>query len=152
MEQDPEDLWRAVVIVLRSIVTRARPRSAGDGAGAIVARGHHGACGCGGGSGTCNAISWMDGRAQAEYEELRRQYGGEVFCHKTGWPLMAWLPLQHIRWLHDQQADVFARSQRFLFVNDFIGRRLTGELSMNPSDASITSFWILRRATGMIGC
>jgi xylulokinase len=51
---------------------------------------------------------------------------------------MAGLPLQHIRWLRDERPTTFARSQHFLFVNDFIGRRLTGELSMNPSDASIT--------------
>jgi xylulokinase len=137
VEQDPEALWRAVVTVLRSIVSRLQPgqqvlalaqSSQGGTTVPVDAAGQP----------TYNAISWMDGRAQAEYEGLRRQYGGEVFSHKTGWPLMAGLPLQHIRWLRDQQPNTFARSRHFLFVNDFIGRRLTAEFSMNPSDASIT--------------
>jgi len=137
VEQDPEELWRAVVTVLRAITSQLQPgqkvlalaqSSQGGTTVPVDAAGQP----------TYNAISWMDGRAQAEYEELRRQYGGGAFAHKTGWPLMAGLPLQHIRWLRDQQPDVFARSRHFLFVNDFIGRRLTGELSMNPSDASIT--------------
>ena len=137
VEQDPEALWRAVVAVLRSIVSQLQPgqrvlalaqSSQGGTTVPVDAAGQP----------TYNAISWMDGRAQAEHAELRRQYGGEVFSHKTGWPLMAGLPLQHIRWLRDEQPDTFARSRHFLFVNDFIGRRLTGELCMNPSDASIT--------------
>jgi xylulokinase len=137
VEQDPEALWGAVATVLRSIVSQLGPSqqvlalaqsSQGGTTIPVDAAGQP----------TYNAISWMDGRAQAEHEELRRQYGGELFSHKTGWPLMAGLPLQHIRWLRDEQPATFARSQHFLFVNDFIGRRLTGELSMNPSDASIT--------------
>jgi xylulokinase len=137
VEQDPEELWRAVVTVLRSIVSQLQPEqqvlalaqsSQGGTTVPVDAAGQP----------TYNAISWMDGRAQAEYDDLSRQFGGEVISEKTGWPLMAGLPLQHIRWLRTQQPDTFARSRHFLFVNDFIGRRLTGELCMNPSDASIT--------------
>jgi xylulokinase len=137
VEQDPEALWHAVVTVLRSIVDQLQ---SGQQVLAVAQSSQGGTTVPvdAAGQPTYNAISWMDGRAQAEYEELRRQYGGEVFTHKTGWPLMAGLPLQHIRWLRAQQPDIFARSRHFLFVNDFIGRRLTGELCVNPSDASIT--------------
>jgi xylulokinase len=139
VEQAPEDLWCAVVAVLRAIVAQIPPgqrvlalaqSSQGGTTIPVDAAGQP----------TWNAISWMDGRAQAEHAALRRQHGGEIFAHKTGWPLMAGLPLQHIRWLRDQQPDVFARTARFLFVNDFIGCRLTGERCMNRSDASITQF------------
>ncbi len=77
VEQDPEALWRAVVTVLRSIVSQLQPgqrvlalaqSSQGGTTVPVDAAGQP----------TYNAISWMDGRAQTEYEELRRQYGGEV--------------------------------------------------------------------------
>jgi len=137
VEQDPEELWRAVTSVLRSVTTQLRP---GESLLALAQSSQ------GGttipvdvnGQPTYNAISWMDGRAQGECEELRTQHGGAAFAAKTGWPLMAGLPLQHIRWLKRQRPHLFTRTRHFLFVNDFIGNRLTGELCMNPSDASIT--------------
>ena len=56
------------------------------------------------------------------------------------------LPLQHIAWFRRHYPDDVRRARRFLFVNDFIGRRLTGRLCMNPSDAGITQLMDL--ATG----
>lgn len=137
VEQDPEALWAAVVAVLRSLAGELKP---GDEVFALAQSSQGGTTIPVGANGhpIYNAISWMDGRAQAECEALAQAGAAAAIQHRTGWALMAGLPLQHIRWLRQQQPDVFGATRRFLFVNDFIGQRLTGQWCMNPSDASIT--------------
>lgn len=140
VEQDAGELWRGVVETLRAVAGRLEP---GD---EIVALAQSSQGGTtipvdAAGEPLCNAISWMDGRAQAEQAELARAGLADMIYRRTGWPLMAGLPLQHIRWLRRERPEPFAAARHFLFVNDFIGRRLTGELCMNPSDASITQLF-----------
>jgi xylulokinase len=50
-------------------------------------------------------------------------------------------------WLRSHRPDVFRTAGHFLFVNDFIGYRLTGQLCMNPSDAGITQLYDLASAS-----
>jgi sugar (pentulose or hexulose) kinase len=92
-----------------------------------------------------NAISWMDQRARVEFHQVEESFGAEAIYRLTGWPLMPALPLMHIRWLHVNQPDAFARARYFTFVNDYIGYRLAGELCMDPSDASITQLLDISR-------
>ncbi|MGC8782257.1 MAG: xylulokinase, partial [Anaerolineae bacterium] len=140
VEQDAEELWRGAAAALRAIVQQLAP---GDEVVALAQSSQGGTTipVDAAGEPLCHAISWMDGRAQAEQAELARAGLAEMIYRRTGWPLMAGLPLQHIRWLCRERPALFAAARRFLFVNDFIGRRLTGELCMNPSDASITQLF-----------
>ncbi len=137
VEQDPEELWRAVVETVRSVREQC---GAGDRILALSQSSQGGttipvdAEGCP----THYAISWMDGRAEAEANRVRTRWGEEFIYTLTGWPLLSSLPLQHIAWFRHNCPAEFARTRHFLFVNDFIGLRLTGQLCMNPSDASIT--------------
>jgi len=145
VEQDPETLWSAVVAVLRAVAAALRP------ADRLLALAQSSQGGTtipldADGRPLGNALSWMDGRAQAEYEALAQAGMGEAIYRRTGWPLMAGLPLQHIRWLRRHQPERFRAVRRFAFVNDFIGRRLTGGWCMNPSDASITQLFDIETA------
>lgn len=140
VEQDPEALWAATVAVLRAIGAALAPgeqvvalAQSSQGGTTIPVGAHR--------RPVYNAISWMDGRAQAEQAELARAGLADTIYRRTGWPLMAGLPLLHICWLRRQQPDVFAAAHHFLFVNDFITGRLTGRWCMNPSDASITQLF-----------
>ncbi|MEJ5200380.1 MAG: FGGY family carbohydrate kinase, partial [Anaerolineae bacterium] len=140
VEQDADELWRGAVSALRGVAEQLAP---GDEVLALAQSSQGGTTipVDAAGEPLCHAISWMDGRAQAEKEELERADLAEMIYRRTGWPLMAGLPLQHIRWLRRERPTLCAAARHFLFVNDFIGRRLTGELCMNPSDASITQLF-----------
>jgi len=137
VEQDPDDLWGGVVETTRAVLREVGPDdrilalSQSSQAGTTIPV-----------DSTCepvyNAISWMDHRGAAQADQVRQQLSDEFIRRTTGWPLSEGLPLQHIGWLRANRPDVFEAARRFLFVNDFIGYRLTGELCMNPSDASIT--------------
>jgi xylulokinase len=137
VEQDPEDIWRAVVETLRSLGQGVGPRDQ------IVALGQSSQAGT-----TIPvdrhyqpvhpAFSWMDQRAGEEAAAVAAKHGAEFIRTTTGWALFAGLPLQHIAWFQRHCPSQSSAAQYYLFVNDFVGQRLTGRPCMNPSDASIT--------------
>ncbi len=140
VEQDPEAMWQAVVAALKKLSKSLRN---GDHILAISQSSQ---------GGTTipvsekmepigNAISWMDQRSHEEKALIDEHFGAEKLRMLTGWPLINGLPLQHIVWMRNKRADLFARTRFFLFVNDFIGYRLTGDLFMDPSNASITQLF-----------
>ena len=145
VEQDPEALWRAVVEVLRAVAGRLGP----DDRVRALAQSSQGGTTIpvdAAGAPLGNAISWMDTRAAEQAAAVRAQVGAEFIRTTTGWPLQAALPLQHIGWFRDHRPQLYASARHYLFVNDFIGQRLTGRLCMNPTDAGITQLFSI--ATG----
>jgi xylulokinase len=142
VEQDPEEIWRVVVEALRSLSQAVSPgdrivalslSSQGGTTIPIDARGRP----------THNAFSWMDQRAAKEAAEVEARWGGEFIRRTTGWALFGGLPLQHIAWFRRNRPEEFGATSRFLFVNDFICYRLTGECCADPSDAGITQLMAL---------
>ena len=137
VEQDPEALWQAVVTAVRSVIAQTGPTDR------VVALGQASQGGTtipvdDEGRPTYHAISWMDGRATAEAAGIASALGSDYVRRTTGWPLGPALPLKHIAWLRAHEPGIFRKTARFLFVNDFITERLTGERMMNPSDATMT--------------
>ncbi len=144
VEQDPQALWDAVVRTLRAVA------GALDPADRVVALAQSSQGGTtipvdAAFQPTYNAISWMDGRGEAQQAQIGATFGAERLYRLTGWKLMPALPLVHLLWLRAHRPDAFARTRRVTFVNDYIGWHLTGELGMNPSDASITQLFDIAR-------
>jgi xylulokinase len=137
VEQDPQAMWQAVTVVLRQVAgslkqhDRVLALSQSSQGGTTIPV--DSSC-----RPTYNAISWMDQRAKDERLQIEANFGAQEIYTTTGWPLITALPLLHISWLRYKRPQVFQRSRRFLFVNDFIGYLLTGEFCMDPSNASIT--------------
>ena len=145
VEQDPDELWRGVVETSRAVSSQLSPGdrivalSQSSQAGTTIPVGEDG-------QPTYNAISWMDQRGEKSAYRALDERGKDWVYTLTGWPLFGGLPLQHIAWFRRNQTEAFARTSRFLFVNDFIGERLTGVGCMNPADATITQ--LINVATG----
>jgi len=137
VEQAPEELWSAVVRTVRDVQAQLNPEdriialSQASQGGTTVPVDAVGVP-------THNAISWMDQRGSETAERARAEIGADAIRTITGWPLGNTLPLQHIAWLRKDRPAVFAQTDKFLFVNDFITQRLTGKSVMNPSDATMT--------------
>jgi len=145
VEQDPLELWDAVVATLRAVAGQIDPADrvlaitqSSQGGTTIPVDAEF--------RPTYNAISWMDGRGEAEQAYLRATFGPERLYRLTGWKVMPALPLVHLLWLRKNRPESFERIRRVTFVNDYIGWRLTGELGMNPADASITQLFDIARA------
>jgi len=88
-------------------------------------------------------FSWMDERAEVQAAEVVKRFGAEKVYRTTGWRLSNGLPLNHIAWFKQNEPELFAKTARFCFVNDFIAQRLCGEYWMDPSDAGITQLYSL---------
>ncbi|MFC1715843.1 FGGY-family carbohydrate kinase [Candidatus Poribacteria bacterium] len=140
VEQDPEDLWLGVIAVCRAVLENVKPQdrvlalSLSSQAGTTIPVDATG-------QPLRNAISWMDHRARSQSEHVRNTVGAGKIYEISGWRLGNGLPLLHISWLRECEPDTFSSARHFLFVNDFIIHRLTGQLCMNPSDAGITQLY-----------
>ncbi|MCU0521075.1 MAG: FGGY family carbohydrate kinase [Anaerolineae bacterium] len=140
VEQDPEDLWNAVVATIRVVAGQTRPTDeivalsqASQGGTTIPVDAD--------GLPVYGAISWMDERGTSEAEKHGSTLGLDYVRTTTGWPLGPTLPLQHIAWLRLNRPAKFAEARRFSFVNDFITARLTHEHAMDPSNATMTQLF-----------
>lgn len=85
-----------------------------------------------------SAISWMDRRAAAQCEPVRQNPGSEQVFHLTGLNLDASHVAPKIRWLSEQQADIYQRARYFLLPGSYLAYYLTGELAVDYSNASST--------------
>ena len=134
-EIDMETMWTAVTECLREIAGRIdTDRLAGIGV-------------CGQGDGLWaldedlkpvrNAILWNDARASryvTNWADNGTSDRISRFCRTANWPGTAGSAL---RWVQDNEPEVFAKIRHVLFAKDWIVWRLTGQLGTDFSDATI---------------
>jgi sugar (pentulose or hexulose) kinase len=92
-----------------------------------------------------NAIVWLDNRAQDESAELDDRFGRELTYQVTGQPgmLPTW-PAAKILWLARHEPETFARTAKFLLLEDYFIGRLTGRAVCEGSLATSTCYWDFR--------
>ena len=86
----------------------------------------------------CNAISWMDERSGEECAILEKQFSPEL-CHRvTGQQaiLPTW-PATKILWLWRNRPEIFAKTESYMLVKDYVVYCLTGR---KCADMSIATF------------
>jgi xylulokinase len=133
-EQDPEELWQALVSVIRTITAQAGDRwrivalaLAAQSGSLLPARGD--------GTPLSPVITWMDGRTEALVQEWRASGIEEQIRPINGWHLYPGLCLPTIAWIRQHQSDLFAAGGHYFSVNDYLVHRLTGRFCTNPSNA-----------------
>jgi xylulokinase len=132
MEQDPEEIWQAVLSVLNRVMAQvenvqvAAVCMAAQSGSLLPANAQ--------GDPVYNLITWMDGRTEALVASWKASGLQERVKSVSGWSLYPGLPLPTIAWLRENDPEVFAAAQHFFSVNDFIAHRLTGEKVSNPSN------------------
>lgn len=94
-----------------------------------------------------NAIVWMDNRAEEEAKELQKKFGNDICYKVTGQVSFepCW-PASKILWLKKNEPDVFARTDKFLLIEDYFIYRLTGKFATEPSLVCSSTYWdIIKR-------
>lgn len=73
------------------------------------------------------AINWLDNRAKTEAADIEKQFGMDWLLKLSGQTEMlpCW-PAAKIRWLAANEPQVFAKTAKYLMVEDFIAHKLTG--------------------------
>ncbi len=134
-EQDPEKLEEAVIHVLKQVAeeTGKTPKAIGfscamhsliavDEAGRLLTK----------------AILWSDSRSQKQARALRETELGRELYRRCGTPIHPMSPLCKLRWLREEEAELFKKAARFLSIKDYLLYRLCGEYAADYSLASAT--------------
>ena len=128
VELDAEIYWGACCRTVRAVVANSGIEPGRIAALAISSQGETlipvDAAGCP----TRSAIVWLDNRAVAEAREIGSIFDIDAIYRATGQPEVTptW-PACKILWLRRHEPATFARTARFLLVEDFLLHRLTGE-------------------------
>ena len=92
----------------------------------------------------CNALSWLDVRADKQTEQIVSDFGfDEMFVH-TGKPVDPCYTLPKMLWLQQERPDVFENAWKFLMPMDYLIAKLTGSCVTDHSMASGTLFYDIK--------
>jgi len=134
VEQDPEEIWQAVLAVIREVLAQAGETlhvlgmSMAAQSGSLQPAGKDG-------EPVYPLITWMDGRTEELVRRWRRDGFQEWVKPLSGWTLYPGLCLPTIAWLQQHAPETFAAAETFFSLNDFLVHRLTGLKVTNPSNA-----------------
>jgi xylulokinase len=141
VEQDPEDVWQAVLHVLRMVSADGRPRVAAPTAGtgrplalALAAQSGSLLPARKDGTPVSPIITWLDGRTESLVSRWQAEDIEPKVRAISGWHLYPGLCLPTIAWLRQHQPEVFAAAEHYFSVNDFLVHRLAGHFCTNPSN------------------
>ncbi len=134
-EQDPEKVWQAVTGVLQTVIGKAGPDRqilalalATQSGSLIPAKAD--------GTPVYPMITWLDSRTEALVKQWQAEGIEEIVRPLSGWLLHPGLPLPNIAWLRRFRPAIFAESERFLGMLDFLNHRLTGTFCADLSSAA----------------
>jgi xylulokinase len=89
-----------------------------------------------------NAIVWLDNRAVDEAAVLKAQFGHKTCYEVTGQVSFepCW-PASKVLWLRNWEPEVFARTAKFLLVEDYLIYRMTGKFVTEGSLLCSSTYW-----------
>jgi len=141
VEQDPDDWWNAVVECVNEC-----SRDFGDKIAALSVSSQGATLtpvlnGC---VPACDAITWMDSRAEKQGKELNDKYGVDYFYDKTGWKIANCFNLPQIMWMKENNTELFDSVYKFLSTIEYINYKLTGSYAIDQTNAGITQLYNIR--------
>lgn len=94
------------------------------------------------------AIVWSDSRCEKQKEEFISEVGDDKFMYNTcGWHLGNKLPALTIRWIKENEPEIFEKTKYFLTVPDFVSAKLTGIPAVDLSNAGINQLCDIKTQT-----
>ncbi|MDP6667454.1 MAG: FGGY family carbohydrate kinase, partial [Dehalococcoidia bacterium] len=135
-EQNPEDWWTGTCSAIRHVLAEIEsPSVLGIGLSgqmhSLVALDRDNRV-------VRPAILWNDVRTSAEAAYIRETVGNDSLRRLTGNPALEGFTATKLLWMRKNEPELFDRVAHMLLAKDYIRFRLTGELAVEPSDASGT--------------
>ncbi len=136
-EQDPEDWWQATIKTVRSVVKRARLKSADVKAIGLSGQMHGSVFLDKRNRVIRRALLWNDQRTAAECEEMEQWAGGRSeLIRMVANPALTGFTAPKILWLRNREPRHFDKTVKVLLPKDDVRRRMTGQFATDVSDAS----------------
>lgn len=145
VEQDAETVYRATMRVLARVAADVRLRGDEIAAIGFSAAMHGLLCVDGAGEPISHVLTWMDRRSTAVADAWHADGTAAALYRETGAPMHPMLPLAKIRWLAENDADLFRRTQRFVGLKELFVHRWTGEWLVDWGIAGATGMYALER-------
>ena len=81
-----------------------------------------------------NAIIWLDNRAEKQAKDMEKEFGLQEIYNITGQAeIPAGYPAPKIKWLSENEPNIFNRVDKFLLLEDYIIYRMTGKFVASRS-------------------
>lgn len=148
-EQDPDDWWNSAVSIFKEITEKVDETVKESISGICISSQTPTLLPISQeGKPLRNAIIWMDRRAEEELEEILGKIGQDKYISITGMlPDVSFLPPK-LLWYKKNEPDNYEKTKCFLQANSYINYMLTGNLSADMDQASLsqcldskTSYW-----------
>jgi len=144
-EQDPEEIFRAVLEAIKTSLQRAHAGGATVACVAFSAAMHSIIAVDRQGRPLTRSITWADNRAAGWAERIVRDWGGNAIYRRTGTPIHPMSPLAKLVWLRHERPDLFGRAARFIGIKEYVLFRLFGCYVVDYSIASATGLFNIER-------
>ncbi|WP_308640124.1 gluconokinase [Paenibacillus silvisoli] len=142
-EQDPEEIFAAVLSTLKQVMQGIEPASVllvsfssamhsvipVDGEGAPIMRG----------------LTWADNRSAAWTAKFKDELGGHEIYLRTGTPIHPMSPITKLLWLRHDVPDVFGRAAKFISIKEYVFYKLFGAYVVDYGIASATGMMNLEK-------
>ena len=86
-------------------------------------------------------ITWADTRSEKIAEDIRKSAEAENIYNATGAPIHSMLPLCKIKWLKENEQQIFNDTFKFISIKEFIWFRLFNAYQVDASIASATGLF-----------
>jgi xylulokinase len=142
VEVDVETYWQAFKSGVASVLAESKADPAGIRALGLSAQGETLILTDRDGHALRPAIVWLDNRAQGEAEELAAHFGNDTAFTITGQvSIVPTWPASKILWVKRHERAIFDRTAKFLLIEDYFIRRLTGHFVCEGSLITSTVYW-----------
>jgi gluconokinase len=140
VEQDADVIYQATMRVLERVLADVRLRGSEVSAIGFSSAMHGVLAVDGNGEPLSHVITWLDRRGAAIADTWRADGTGIELYRRTGAPTHPMLPVIKLRWLRDNDPELFARAKHFIGLKELFVFRWTGEWLVD---------WGLAAATGL---
>lgn len=140
VEQDANIIYSATMRVLERVLADVRLRGSEVAAIGFSSAMHGILAVDDNGEPISHLITWLDRRSAAIADRWRSDGTGIELYRRTGAPTHSMLPLAKLRWLRDNDPELFRRARRFIGLKELFIFRWTGEWLVD---------WGLAAATGL---
>jgi gluconokinase len=140
-EQGPEIIWKAFVNCITEVITKIKTLPATVSISSamhslLVVNDKNKAI--------TPLITWEDTRSEKIAAALRKSASGKAIYEATGTPIHSMSPLCKIKWLGENEKNIFKDAAKFISIKEFIWFRLFGKYETDYSIASSTGLFNIK--------
>ena len=143
-EQDPEEIFAAVVKSVNSVVKNSTINPAeilclsfSTAMHSLIAIDSNNKL-------LTKSITWADNRSAKQADFLKQQEKGRAIYRRTGTPIHAMSPLVKLIWLRNEQPELFDKAAKFISIKEYVFYRLFQQYIVDYSIASATGLMNLQ--------